>query len=335
MSSDAPRVLIVAERGARLRVHHRSIVVESREGRYTVPVSEVDRIVLVTSQVSITTSAIRRLAKLGIDILVLGARGEPVTTITPPWFTATSETRVAQYRAATSPAERLAIAKSIVRAKMLSQAGFLETLAIRGGPRLLSGEAERIREYAAKTLTADSIEKLRVLEAHAARRYWGALRVVVPSDLGFEGRNPDAGDDLNTILNYLYALLYAWVKRYLVMYGLDPYLGFIHADRSGKPSLAFDAAELFRVSAVDRLAYHLVAVRGWRPTRDPDTNLLTPEARQTLIQEYASWLRRTVTDASTGKKATLERHMALQARLLAQAVRRRSPYTPFTEAPTP
>ncbi|WP_052296915.1 CRISPR-associated endonuclease Cas1 [Pyrolobus fumarii] len=327
---------MVSARGARLRVHRGAIVVESVDGggrsRSVVPIAEVDRIVIVTSQVSITSSAVRRLARLGIDILFLDARGNPVVTLTPPWVSRTSETRIAQYRAATDPSSRLAVAKSIVYGKMLNQAGFLRSLALERGEAWLRDEAERIEEYARRALGEDSVDRLRVLEAHAARRYWGALAALLPGDVGFQGRNHDSPDPMNTILNYLYALLYAWVHRYLVMYGLDPYVGFIHADRSGRPTLVYDFAELFRVSAVDRLAYKLLA-GGWRPVRDPQTGLMDAETRSRLVAEYARWVReRVVRDGATGKSDTLERHMARHARLLAQAVRSGSMYAPFREA---
>ena len=43
------------------------------------------------------------------------------------------------------------------------------------------------------------------------------------------------------------------VERALVLAGLDPYAGFIHVDRPGKPSLALDLIEEFRQAAVDRV----------------------------------------------------------------------------------
>jgi CRISPR-associated protein Cas1 len=53
-------------------------------------------------------------------------------------------------------------------------------------------------------------------------------------------------------LNYGYAILYARCERALVLVGLDPYAGFMHALKSGRQSLTFDFAEQFRQAAVDK-----------------------------------------------------------------------------------
>ena len=331
----APRVLVVSARGARLRVHRGAIVVEVFDGgsrsRTTVPVADVDRVVIVTSQVSVTSAAVRRLARLGIDLLFLDARGNPVLTLNPPWISRTSETRLAQYRAATDPSTRLGVARSIIYGKIVNQARHLESIALEEDEAWLRGEAAALEEQAGLALRADSIERLRVVEAHAARRYWGALAALLPPDTGFPGRDPEHPDPMNTILNYLYALLYAWTHRYLVMYGLDPYVGFIHADRSGRPTLVYDYSELFRAPAVDRLAYRLLK-SGWRPRTDPETGLMDAETRAELVKEYTRWVReRRVRDEATGRMDTLEGHMARHARLLARAVRTGSGYAPFRE----
>src|SRR5204862_398077 len=67
---------------------------------------------------------------------------------------------------------------------------------------------------------------------------------------GREGRG--ATDPLNAALNYGYGILYAQVERALLLAGLDPYAGFLHADRPGKPSLVLDLIEEFRQAVVDR-----------------------------------------------------------------------------------
>ncbi len=319
---EAPRVLVVAERGARVRVHRGTVIVESSSGRYTIPVADVDRIVLATSQISITTAAIRRLARLGIDIVVLDARGTPIVTLSPPWINATSAVRVAQYRA-TSSKLRLEVARGIVAAKLESQAALLECLESMGVGSA-GVEAEAVRGLARDAAKAESVERLRVLEAVGARRYWGVLASAMPGELGFRGRDPDAGDDINTVLNYLYALLYSLVHRYLVLYGLDPYVGFMHRDRSGAESLVYDVAEVFRVVSVDALVYYSMVVEGFRPSRDPGTGLLSPEARVELISRFRGWVSRRVRDASSGRMDTIEGHVARQARSLASSLRRGS-----------
>src|SRR5438477_161295 len=67
-----------------------------------------------------------------------------------------------------------------------------------------------------------------------------------------------AVDPLNSALNYGYGVLYAQVEQALILAGLDPYAGFLHADRPGKPSLVLDLIEEVRQTVVDRTVIGLV-----------------------------------------------------------------------------
>jgi CRISPR-associated protein Cas1 len=327
------RALIVMGHGVRLRVKRRSLVVEEPgKPRETVPLAEIDRVVVGTSGVSLSSSAVRVLASYGISIVFLDARGQPMVSLEPPFISATSETRLAQYAARMDSTLRLGYAASFVQAKMLNQANMLYELALRLGERWLLDEAAKIQESAARAPSARSVEELRSLEAQAARRYWGAYATLLPPSLGFDGRDPDAGDPVNRSLNYMYGMLYAEGFRHLVIHGLDPYVGFMHADRSGKPSLVFDYVEMFRVSTVDKPLLHLLR-GGWKPEVDP-TGYLSREARLRLIRLFHENLERRVYDGS-GTPDTLERHMSIYARRLARSLRSKTPYHGFVEAVKP
>ena len=327
------RALVVAEHGARLRVHRGSLVVETRGARRVVPLADVDRVVIATGGVSVTSSALRVLASLGIDVLVLSSRGDPMVSLQPPFITVTVATRIAQYEASRDPGLRLSYAKAFAAAKIENQARHLEALALRLGEGWLRGEAARLRQALQRLAAAGDEREVLQAEAHAARLYWGALADVLPRGLGFQGRDQDAGDPVNASLNYLYGLLYSDAHRALAVHGLDPYLGFLHRDRSGAPALVFDYVEMFRVTAVDKpLVMRLL--EGWVPEVDGETGYLTRETRLELIKLYMENARRSIHDGE-GRRDTLRGHMARYARRLAQALRAKAPYRGFTEAPTP
>jgi CRISPR-associated protein Cas1 len=65
-------------------------------------------------------------------------------------------------------------------------------------------------------------------------------------------------DKLNSMLSFLYVLLANDVASALETVGLDPYVGFLHQDRPGRPSLALDVMEELRPVFADRLALSLV-----------------------------------------------------------------------------
>lgn len=96
------------------------------------------------------------------------------------------------------------------------------------------------------------------LEAQAAKRYWeaaGHLLITVPNWQVRVHRGAD--DPVNTCLNYGYGILYSQVASAISLAGLDPYAGFVHADRAGKPSMVFDLIEEFRQPVVDRTVFAL------------------------------------------------------------------------------
>jgi CRISP-associated protein Cas1 len=61
-----------------------------------------------------------------------------------------------------------------------------------------------------------------------------------------------ADDALNALLNYGYGILYGHVWGAVANAGLEPFAGFLHVDRPGKPSLVLDLVEEFRQPVVDR-----------------------------------------------------------------------------------
>jgi CRISPR-associated protein Cas1 len=94
------------------------------------------------------------------------------------------------------------------------------------------------------------------LEGSAGRIYFQTLGKLLPDRYGFGGRsrNP-AGDRFNAFLNYGYGVLYSKVEASCVIAGLDPYIGFIHADNYNKVSLVFDLIEMFRIFVEEPVFY--------------------------------------------------------------------------------
>jgi CRISPR-associated protein Cas1 len=60
------------------------------------------------------------------------------------------------------------------------------------------------------------------------------------------------------LLSFLYTLLTYEMSSALETVGLDPQVGFLHADRPGRPSLALDLIEELRPVLADRLVLTLI-----------------------------------------------------------------------------
>ncbi|MDU8925736.1 CRISPR-associated endonuclease Cas1, partial [Pasteurellaceae bacterium LIM206] len=75
----------------------------------------------------------------------------------------------------------------------------------------------------------------------------------------FDGRNRrPPRDPINAMLSFMYSVLGNQISGALQSVGLDPQVGFLHAVRPGRDSLAQDILEEFRAWWVDRLVLSLV-----------------------------------------------------------------------------
>ena len=84
-------------------------------------------------------------------------------------------------------------------------------------------------------------------------------------------------------MNYGYGFLYGQVEQAITLAGLDPYGGFLHADRPGKPSLVLDMIEEFRQTVVDRTVIGLVNKRF--TIEQDEEQRLTEATRKKLIEK--------------------------------------------------
>jgi len=131
------------------------------------------------------------------------------------------------------------------------------------------------------------------LEGAVASVYFQALTDVLP----FEGRSPTARDHVNICLNYAYGILYSQVEKACLLAGLDPYLGFYHCDRYGKPSMVLDLVEEFRAVVADRAVVTLFGrneISG-RHFETEGAKWLNKEGRKKVLSEVLGRLTTKIT----------------------------------------
>jgi CRISPR-associated protein Cas1 len=107
--------------------------------------------------------------------------------------------------------------------------------------------------------------------------------------------------------------------------GLDPAVGYLHADRPGRPSLALDLMEEFRPFFADRLVLSLVnrrqlAAKDFR-TLDNGATLLTDEGRKTVLVAYQERKRDEIQHPFLEEKVTVGLLWFIQAQHLARHIR--------------
>ncbi len=126
----------------------------------------------------------------------------------------------------------------------------------------LTSASNYLKETTVAIQSCKSVGDLMAFEGSAAQVYFGVFDHLIlqqRDDFFFKerSRRPPL-DNMNSLLSFLYSLLTNEVASALETVGLDPYVGFLHQDRPGRPSLALDLMEELRPVFADRLALSLV-----------------------------------------------------------------------------
>lgn len=249
--------------------------------------------------------------------------------------------RRAQHAAAASPTRSAALGRTFVAGKLHNVRWLLSRSARDAAseedrePLRTAAEAHAhlLRELGR---TPDDLDVIRGIEGRAAalhfevfsRHLRPSLRVSFPFD-GRSRRPPR--DALNCLLSFLYALLRHDCVSALTAAGLDPFAGYLHADRSGRESLALDLMEEFR-PWVERLALTLVnrgeLKIGQFSLRDGGAVELSDAARKALVAAYQQRKAEEALHPLFQEKVRHGQLVFIQARLLARALRNETDYTP-------
>lgn len=340
-----PRIqhLIVDEFGSFVAKHQGRLRVTCQgEKRLDAPLLHLETVLITGKGVSLSSDAVAACAEEGIPIHFLDTRGKPVGSLYSAALTATVQTRRAQLQARDG-AQGLHFAYAVAEGKIRNQVNLLKYMSKNrkekepetfAQVRLLADEVqdhlaelERLRNRDDVHTIDECRGQLLSIEGRASQKYWRAIGQLLLAEVEWPGRRTQgATDPLNSALNYGYGILYSQVERSLVLAGLDPYAGFIHVDRPGKPSLVFDLVEEFRQAVVDRTVM-AVANRGMALALD-EKGRLREETRRSLADKVL--MRLEAAELYEGKRYALRLILQMQARHLAAYFRgERALYTAF------
>lgn len=288
--------------------------------------------------ISVSSDALEACCREGIPIFYLDSLGQAYASIYSAGLGATIKTRREQLYALHD--ERgIHIALNMIAGKIYNQAVTLKYLAKNrkdSAPatyqelRMCATEVEECLEDLGhfNVLYVDDVRpSIMGIEGKASARYWKAVRQVIPGHYDWHKRETrGASDAVNTLLNYGYGILYTQIEQAIVLAGLDPYAGFIHVDRPGKPALTLDLIEEFRPVAVDRVVFGLVN-RNFQVKFD-DEGKLNKETRRIFADKILAHFDAAV--KYDGKRYPLRHVIQAQARMLAAYLRgERHDYTAF------
>lgn len=332
--------LIVEQYGAFIAKHQGRLRVTKEKQRLAeVPIMHLDQVLICSDGIGLSSDVVRVCCEEGIPIhFIGGGHGDDYGTLVSSGLTGMALTKRAQLRAYED--ERgLLLAKTFASGKIQSQSNMLRYAAKyrkETEPALyqeLSLAAIEVLDPLPSITSLKGVitEETRALlmgaEGRAAARYWSAVGQLVPAELGWQRRETHgARDCFNQALNYGYAVLRSQIRQALLLAGLEPNAGFLHADRPGKPSLTLDLIEEFRQAVVDRTLIGLVN-RGFELAQQPD-GLLDAPTRKRIAEKVLE--RMQSSEPYEGRRQPLRHILQCQARHIATFVRgERAEYNAF------
>jgi CRISPR-associated protein Cas1 len=208
------------------------------------------------------------------------------------------KTKFAQYRAYEDEKTRVKIAKNFIEAKFDKSQVVLDYLK----QRYISVDYD-FSEDLKKLGSAKKINSIMGVEGGVVYKYWKEFSKVIPKKYDFESRIDQsrravgAGNMVNVMLNYGYALLEAECLSAINAVGLDAHVGFLHEMTPSKNSLAYDLQEPFRF-LVDFAVINLIETNGIDKKdfiRTDNYSLrLRPSGAKKLTEEINLWFNKRV-----------------------------------------
>ena len=346
---DDSRALYLSTPG--LRVGRKDEVLQIKQEKSLldeVRINDVSHVALF-GNIQITTQTIQTLCELEVPVTYFSMGG---------WFYGVTRghalknifLRIEQFRLARDPATCLRLAQQFVHGKIRNHRTMLMRNHLEAPPATLL----KLKQCADAALRAESIESLLGTEGAAAAAYFaqfdGMIKVADDADNQLEGaevaaqktfrfefngrnRRPPT-DPVNALLSLAYSLLSKDCLLAALAVGFDPYLGFYHQPRFGRPALALDLMEEFRPliaeSAVLSCINNRVVNEGDFVRAGQAVNL-TPAGRKRFFNAYEQRMNSLLTHPIFDYKVSYRRALELQARLLAKTLTSEIPeYVPLT-----
>lgn len=316
--------LYITEQGTTLRKVDNRLRVE----RDDVTLAEIHDFkverVIVYGNVQISTQAVSFLLDRGIDTCFLSRSGKLRGRLTP-LATKNIHLRTLQFSRAGNADFAFSFARSIVTSKIANCTEVLARHQRNHQSCDVGSEIEELKSLSKKIPQSPSRDSLRGIEGQAAAVYFQAFARMLRRTMNFRKRTRrPPKDPVNALLSFGYTLLYNEAIGALAAIGFDPYLGFYHALRYGRCSLALDLIEEMRPIAVDRLTVNLINMEVLKAedfqSEEGRGVFLSPEARKRFFREYERLMTAEFMHRQKGERTSLRRAIHEQATAVQRAV---------------
>lgn len=201
----------------------------------------------------------------------------------------------------------------------------------------ISGKLDLLEEKEGKPLypvaligpaqaTTQTIHSLRGLEGMAAKHYFSRFEQYIKPErqsfFYFKDRNRRPPQDpVNALLSFGYSLLAKDCTGAAIRVGFDPFCGYYHTMKYGRPSLALDMMEMFRQPVVDSVVLSTINNGVFKEKdfyRFQNVCYLNEKGRKKYLVQYEMRKKDMVTHPKFHYRMSYERTIELQYRLLAK-----------------
>jgi CRISP-associated protein Cas1 len=300
----------------RLKITHEKQVLQD------VPLIKLDGVV-VMGRATVSPAALMELLERKIPLTFLHKTGRYLGSLEAP-LGKNIFIRSAQWEAAKSDdTKKLHVVRAFIRGKLKNYRNSL-LRAQRENVGVDLGKALDTIESAIEGLSKlDHVDALRGLEGAGSAAYFGVFdRLLKNPDFTFKNRNRRPPlDPVNALLSFGYALLLHDVQSAVNIAGFDPYLGYLHVERYGRPSLALDLMEEFRPLVVDAIVLmainrKLLSLSDFTTEPVSGAVSLSDEGRKVFLRLYEQKKAAEFRHPVMEKKCTYQKSFLIQARLL-------------------
>lgn len=327
--------LYVLEPGARIeKEYQRLLVTKHDEVLLRLPFSRITHVVLV-GRVGVTTAALHALLRNNISLDMIRRTGKMIGRLQPP-MVANLPLRQVQFRRNEDEEFALRFARMIVEGKIRNQRVMVQRLN-RNHDHIDANHAIfKMKKAMEAALEAPSLDVLFGIEGQAARRYFQVYRKAFSQEWAFEKRTRrPSRDAINSLMNFGYTLLGHSMVAALEIVGLDPYLGYFHTEKYGRPALALDLIEEFRAPFVDSLVLTLIN-RGTIKKQDFIYNdseqslYLNQRGLRTFFDKFGQRMDSSIISRDLKRSISYRKLFEVQARKMAKFIKGdKDSYQPF------
>lgn len=294
----------------------------NKETLLDVPMIKVDGVV-VLGRATVSPAAMMELLSRNIPLSFMTGTGRFLGRLEPE-LNKNVFVRAAQWGAAGESERAVHVVRGFVRGKLKSYRQLL-LRAQREGKCKGDGGIGRLEGAIAQIEKAEGIDVLRGLEGAGSAAYFACFDGLIRNrEFAFKTRcRRPPTDPVNALLSFGYSLLVHDVQGALNVVGFDPYLGYLHTQRYGRPSLALDLMEEFRPLVVDAMVLAAINRRALSVGDFESEDLsravsLTDEGRRTFLRLYEQKKQSKFKHPVMGRQCSYQEAFEIQGRLLAK-----------------